>query len=227
MARCRSCDAPSECPSCGRPLTPCREYRGVLDTNGYGRINRGKERPGRGRQPVLLHRWIMEQVTGPLAPGVQVLHRCDNPPCFRFDHLFLGTQADNIADMDRAEITRSVYQRLADPRFRARLTATAPDGTRPILIALRTDPMSALLDQLDAVGRAASVVVPYLNGFFLLTMHEDADASDDAVQPLTADCTVGVFLARMLTEDQPTVYGFQRPNRSSETGTAELVALGA
>ncbi len=28
-----------------------------------------------------------------------MLHRCDNPPCWRDDHLFLGTQPDNVADM--------------------------------------------------------------------------------------------------------------------------------
>lgn len=33
-------------------------------------------------------------------PGKKcVLHKCDNPPCIRFDHLFLGTKAQNIADM--------------------------------------------------------------------------------------------------------------------------------
>jgi len=28
-----------------------------------------------------------------------VMHLCDNPPCFRYDHLRVGTTADNTADM--------------------------------------------------------------------------------------------------------------------------------
>lgn len=75
--------------------TPCREYQGLRSREGYGR--RWGWFDGLYRR-VMVHRWVWEQVNGPVPDGMLVLHRCDNPPCFRYDHLFLGTHVDNCAD---------------------------------------------------------------------------------------------------------------------------------
>lgn len=50
---------------------------------------------------VAAHRlsWFIHN--GVIPPRLWVLHECDNPPCVRPSHLFLGTRLDNVLDMIR------------------------------------------------------------------------------------------------------------------------------
>lgn len=45
------------------------------------------------------HRAVYQEIHGDLAPGMVVLHTCDNPRCINPDHLRAGTQSENVQDM--------------------------------------------------------------------------------------------------------------------------------
>jgi hypothetical protein len=75
------------------PITGCIEWTGGK-CNGYGRI-------GIDGKTIIVSRLVWELEKGVISDGLCVLHKCDNPPCFNVEHLFLGTKLDNSVDAAR------------------------------------------------------------------------------------------------------------------------------
>lgn len=69
----------------------CWLWQGHL-TNGYGKIQIG----GRGKPKKRAHRWVYEQMVGPIPEGLDLDHLCRVRNCVRPDHLDPKTRSANL-----------------------------------------------------------------------------------------------------------------------------------
>ncbi len=98
----------------------CWQWTGHQSQDGYGQF---KECIDGVAKSVRAHRKAWELTNGAIPDGLLVLHHCDNRLCVRVDdHLFLGTNDDNMADLARkgraARGVRNVNAKLTEESVR-------------------------------------------------------------------------------------------------------------
>jgi len=77
----------------------CWIWQGATKGMGYGYLTVGS-RVDNSRRTALAHRESYAAFVGEIPKGMYVCHHCDIPACINPDHLFIGTNQDNVDDRE-------------------------------------------------------------------------------------------------------------------------------
>jgi hypothetical protein len=142
----------------------CWEWTGAKNEKGYGRIQTHT------KALAYTHR-VVAAAMGMEIADKQVCHSCDNPSCVRPDHLFVGTNRDNVLDMiskgrwkappksDWADTVRSGnhhWQRFAPDVIRE-IKARLASGERQYLLLKEYGMSSQHMSQIARGKRGAQI----------------------------------------------------------------------
>lgn len=114
----------------------CWLFLGAWNKDGYGNVTY------MGRT-FSAHRLAYELLVNVIPRGISVLHHCDNRACINPDHLFLGTQDDNVQDM--------ISKGRDNFTARAKLSAEQVAQIRELIVEERLS--------LSAIGRMFDVTI--------------------------------------------------------------------
>lgn len=76
----------------------CWIWVSTLSPKGYGVFNLDQSKRRCGPSQIRAHRMSYILAKGAIPDGLLVCHSCDNPRCVRPEHLFIGTNKDNMDD---------------------------------------------------------------------------------------------------------------------------------
>ncbi len=136
----------------------CWLWDAAVNWAGYGVLMTGSRKTS--RRMTLAHRLSYEHHVGPIPDGLCVLHRCDVPACVNPDHLWVGTQGDNMADKTRKGRGRAPGSP-GEKNGRARLTEAVVREIRGRLVTEDCVGLSGRLAREYGVGRSTIVDIKY------------------------------------------------------------------
>lgn len=113
----------------------CWIWRGYKGKQGYGVM-------GISRKSTLAHRASYSAFVGDIPQGMHVLHKCDMPSCVNPEHLFLGTNSDNVADKVSKGRT---HEKLSDAQVREIRRRYVPGLGRTLAKEFKVSPMTISL----------------------------------------------------------------------------------